>query len=110
MTEVTFYRDFNDNFYGFECSGHSGFARSGKDIVCAGISALTINFVNSVDRLTDGEPEVESDEKSGYLKVTVKGYEDEKVKLLFSSLRLGLNDIQENYSKYLKLTNRRCKP
>lgn len=110
MTEITFYRDDNDKCFGFECNGHSGFAKAGKDIVCAGISILTINFINSVEKLTKTVVETESDESKGYLKVTIKDYEKEDVVLLFESLRLGLNGIQENYSKYLRLSNRRCKP
>jgi len=110
MTEITFYRDYNDKIYGFECSGHSGYAKAGRDIVCAAISVLTINFVNSVDEFTNSCCETEEIEKTGYLKVTVKDYDNNDVQLLFKSLSLGLNGIQEEYSRYLKLTNRRCKP
>ena len=110
MTSITFYRDDNDKYFGFECMGHAGFSKFGKDIVCAAISTLTINFVNSVDELTGVKCEVENDEKAGYLKVMIKDYDNGNVQLLFKSLSLGLNGIQEDYSKYLKLTNRRCKP
>lgn len=110
MTEIIFYHDYEENLTGFEANGHSGFSKAGKDIVCASISVLTINFVNSVDELTESQIEVETNEKTGYMKVMVKDFRDEKVKLLFESLRLGLNSIQESYPKYLKLTNRRCKP
>ena len=110
MTTVTFYRDEEDNIFGFEASGHADFAKPGKDIVCASISILTVNFVNSVEKLTDSSVDVISDNSTGYMKVTVKDYLNKDIKLLFESLRLGLNGIQENYSKNLKLTNRRCKP
>ncbi len=110
MTEITFYRNDNDEYMGFECIGHSGYAKSGKDIVCASISALTINFVNSVDEFTSSKCDVDADEKSGYMKVTVNDSQNADVQLLFKSLRLGLNGVQESYSKYLKLTNRRYKP
>ena len=110
MTTITFYRDEDDKYYSFESSGHAGFAFKGKDIVCAGISTLCINFVNSVEKLTASSCIVESDEKLGFLSVTVKDYDRTEVQLLFKSLSLGLNGIQEEYSKHLKLTNRRCKP
>ena len=48
MTSITVYKQ-DDIFTGFNVSGHSGYDMSGKDIVCAGISALTINFINSVE-------------------------------------------------------------
>lgn len=110
MTNITFYRDEEDKYFGFECVGHAGFSKFGKDIVCAAISTLTINFVNSVDEFTNSQCETESEEKNGYLKVMIKDYNNEAVQLLFKSLSLGLNGIQEDFSKYLKLTNRRCKP
>ena len=107
MTEVTFYRDEENKIKGFEASGHAGFARYSKDIVCASISALTITFINSVESILNVVPDIVSDEKSGYMKVTIKEYNNEKVQLLFESLSLGLNGIQESYPKNLKLTNRR---
>ena len=107
MTEVTFYCDASGLYTGFDCNGHSGFAKAGKDIVCAGISVLTINFVNSVDELTDAECDVVSDSKTGSMSVTIKDYNNDEIQLLFKSLRLGLNAIQAEYPKYLKLTNRR---
>jgi len=107
MTIVTFYHDEHDNYIGFEASGHSGYSKSGNDIVCAGISALLTTLVNSLDELTDAKLFFENDAKSGYMKLMVEDNNTEKVQLLFKSSQLGLNEIQENYSKYLKLTNRR---
>ncbi len=110
MTEITFYREADDMYYGFECKGHSGYAKQGKDIVCSAISVLTVNFINSVDELTESKCNIIEDSDSAYLKVTIKDYSNSNVQLLFNSLRLGLNGIQEDYSKYLKLTIRRCLP
>ncbi|MBR5994634.1 MAG: ribosomal-processing cysteine protease Prp [Lachnospiraceae bacterium] len=104
MTHLKFYRDSNDKLTGFECKGHAGYAEAGEDIVCAAISILTINFVNSVDLLTDSFPEVVEDEKKGYLKVTIKEYDKADVQLLFNSLSLGLDNIREEYPKFFDLT------
>ena len=40
MTRVEFF-DQDGRITGFSCSGHSGYAEEGSDIVCAAISALT---------------------------------------------------------------------
>ena len=45
MTNITIYCK-NNKYIGICLSGHSGYADEGEDIVCAGISALTINFIN----------------------------------------------------------------
>ena len=42
MTKVTIFKQ-QGLYKGFEVSGHSGYADAGEDIVCAAISALTIN-------------------------------------------------------------------
>ena len=110
MTEISFYLDEKEEYFGFEAKGHAGFKRSGKDIVCAGISALTITFINSIDELLKKEIVVETDEKTGYMLVKVPEYSTPEVQLLFSVLHLGLKEIEKEYTRYLKLTNRRCKP
>ena len=104
MTHLKFYRDNNDKLTGFECKGHAGYAEAGEDIVCAAISILTINFVNSVELLTDSFPEVVEDADKGYLKVTIKEYDKADVQLLFNSLSLGLDNIREEYPKFFDLT------
>ncbi|MCR5721935.1 MAG: ribosomal-processing cysteine protease Prp [Lachnospiraceae bacterium] len=104
MTRIIFYRDSNDKLTGFECKGHAGYAEAGEDIVCAAISILTINFVNSVELLTDSFPEVVEDSDKGYLKVTIKEYDKDDVQLLFNSLSLGLDNIREEYPKFFDLT------
>ena len=40
-----------------EISGHAGYAEPGKDIVCAGVTALTQTLIQSIDDLTDDEIE-----------------------------------------------------
>ena len=47
MVRANFYKC-NGNFVGFKISGHTGYAVSGKDIVCASVSSavqLTVNLL-----------------------------------------------------------------
>lgn len=39
--------------YEFECAGHAGYAEKGKDIVCAGISALCMALTHRLSELAD---------------------------------------------------------
>ena len=48
MTKITIFRNQDQAFLGFDCLGHAGYAEEGEDIVCAGISALVINTINSL--------------------------------------------------------------
>ena len=111
MTEISLYtNDSGDRLTGFECKDHSGFARRGKDIVCAAVSVLTVNCVNSIESLIGIEPEVNADEKRGYLEVKITDYDREDVQLLLRSLELGLKEIAKEYERNVNLTNRRCTP
>lgn len=79
--------------------GHAGFARSGNDIVCAAISVLVINTLNSIEELANEEIIVESDEKEGYIECHFPDEINEKTKLLMDSMVMGLKEIRRNYGK-----------
>ena len=53
MTYITFYQDSDGVVTGFDTSGHAGYAKQGEDIICAAISALVINAVNSIEEFTE---------------------------------------------------------
>lgn len=63
MTTIRFFRT-HDRLTGFSCVGHSGYAPSGEDIVCAAVTSairLTECIINDVHH---GEAEVNVDEKT----------------------------------------------
>jgi hypothetical protein len=96
MIKATFYRDSKKNYMGFTVSGHAGYAESGKDIICAAVSALTINTVNSVEKFTDNRYSVVQDE-AGSIKFKFDEKSDENGQLLLSSLSLGLTELAKEY-------------
>ena len=69
MTTVTIYQTKNGIYKGFELSGHAGYAKSGADIVCAAISMLTTNTINSIETFTDDFFSYEENEETGYMKL-----------------------------------------
>ena len=52
MIQITVYKNKKHEYVGFDTEGHADFSESGQDIVCAAVSALVINLVNSIERLT----------------------------------------------------------
>jgi len=103
MITVTIYKSRGD-YTGFECFGHAGFANSGKDIVCAAVSVLVINTINSIDTFTDQVFTMDSHEISGLIKVAFDQGIVMETKLLLDSMVLGLKEIEKEYGKkYLKL-------
>lgn len=74
--------------------GHAGKSIRGQDIVCAAVSAITCNLINSLQELTDNH--IRADTSSG---MTVIEWEElsELGKLLVDSWLLGLTDINRKY-------------
>ena len=106
MTNITIYRT-TDSYLGVEVSGHAGFAEKGEDIVCAGISVLTINLINSLERLSEDAFSVKEDEETGYIKVWMS-YEDEEEpsyesQILFDSFLIGVEMLEKEYNEFVKL-------
>ncbi|KRL04246.1 ribosomal-processing cysteine protease Prp [Liquorilactobacillus oeni] len=92
---------------GFELAGHAGSGEYGKDIVCAGVSALAISTVNGLQKLAKAELEIHTDEKAGgYMKVKSAGKDDETeaAVLLFANFKLGIKEIALSYPKYIKIS------
>jgi uncharacterized protein len=104
MVHITIYKNGLGEYTGFRTSGHASYAEYGQDIVCAAISVLTINTVNSVEKLTDCEFGFDKDEESGRMEFILEEQAPAEAKLLLSSMVLGLQGIQESYGKaYLSL-------
>ena len=84
-------------------SGHAGYSEKGTDIVCAAVSALTINTVNSLERFTTSDF-TECGEKNGTITIRLLNIEDPGCRVLIQSLVSGLLDIQKEYgNKYVTL-------
>ena len=99
MTHVTIYRNQENAFTGFLCEGPAGYADAGEDIVCAGISTLVINTINSIEALTTTQILADADETDGAIHVQFPSGCDTQAKLLVDAMILGLQGIQTNYGK-----------
>lgn len=96
MTEITFYQAETGELLGFRSEGHAGYADSGEDIVCAAISALIINTINSINELTDDHIDVDMDEEEGYIDASFFDTPGKEAQLLLRSLALGLTNIEDD--------------
>ena len=98
MIEIVFTKDEKGNYRGFSCHGHAGAGAYGEDIVCAAVSALTINAVNSLQLLAHAELDLETDEEEGLIRVDLASAPDASSLLLLDSLHLGLSSIQKDHA------------
>ncbi|WP_333637083.1 ribosomal-processing cysteine protease Prp, partial [Ligilactobacillus animalis] len=75
------------------------------DIVCAAVSVLAINTINTLEKLLKQKFELVEDQKNGGLlqvALSDEGQNDPAVQLILSSLELGLKDVEQSYPKYIK--------
>ena len=109
MTTVRFYKT-NGIYYGFEEKGHTGFAESGEDVLCAALSAMTMLLINTIECSYDSIVDYTIDEKTTDIKLIAKSAlpkfeKDEKKQYAVSGLIQAyffqLMDLVEEYYEYL---------
>ena len=112
MTTVRFYKT-NGIYYGFEEKGHTGFAESGEDVLCAALSAMTMLLINTIECSYDSIVDYTIDEKTTDIKLIAKSAlpkfeKDEKKQYAVSGLIQAyffqLMDLVEDYYEYLDVT------
>lgn len=105
MIQVKFICNHWGGFRSIEISGHANFAEYGKDIVCAGVSALVETALLGLKNVACLEPKVVK--KSGYVSIFIA--EDEpidelqKADVILQTLYLGIEDISKTYPQNIRI-------
>lgn len=81
-------------------SGHAGFAEAGKDIVCAGVTALIQTLIKSITDLTEDKIEYEMSPGMADIKY---GNLSEAGKLLVDSFFIGICQIANEFPAYVRI-------
>lgn len=106
MISITINRTESGTIHSFIISGHAFFAERGKDIVCAGASAVSIGAINAVHAITGVTPRIEQGD--GFLHCDLPENLPEgiyeKVQLLLEGMVISLKTIEEEYGKHIKIT------
>lgn len=101
MITVYIYTNLNGDVFSFKVNDH------GIDIVCAAVSALALNTVNSIELLTSETFVCNFEEDGGFLFLEVPSLKENNlvndVALLLNSFFLGIKGIKEDYDKDIKL-------
>ncbi|MCM1568288.1 MAG: ribosomal-processing cysteine protease Prp [Roseburia sp.] len=109
MTTVEIYKDKSGSYRGFLCMGHADYA--GKflfhrepDILCAAISMLVMNTLNSLEELAGESLAVTAREETGFIKCDIESSLQEKSVFLLDSMVFGLEKLSEEYgTRYLQV-------
>lgn len=86
---------------GLTVDGHAGYAETGKDIICAAVSALSQTLIRSMQALTEDEIDLEM--AHGHINIRYKNL-SECGKLLVDSFFIGISGIANAYgNEYVRI-------
>ncbi|MBQ8199007.1 MAG: ribosomal-processing cysteine protease Prp [Lachnospiraceae bacterium] len=103
MTTVTIYNDNTGKYIGFDVCGHAEYDNPGYDIVCAAISMLVTNTINSIEKFSGLSVGYESDEEEGVIKFHINDAPNHDSQLLIDAMILGLSELEKNYKQNVTL-------
>ena len=106
-TTVTFLKRSDGALIGYRANGHSGYAESGADIVCAAISALTQTTLNGLKNVLKAPVMFEIDDRRAFIEaeLTPEATEEQiaQAQLLLETLLQGLQAIQRGYPRNVRI-------
>ena len=85
---------------GITVSGHANYAEAGKDIVCAGVSALIQTLIKSIGDLT--EDKIEYEISPGRADIHYRDLSDAG-KLLIDSFFIGVCQIADEFPDHVRI-------
>ncbi|MDR0999810.1 MAG: ribosomal-processing cysteine protease Prp [Clostridiales bacterium] len=99
MIKITVYRNHKRAIYGFKAKNH------GDPFVCAGVSALVMNAVNSIERFANEKFVCDAGQDGGLLELIMPRIKDgganPTAELLLESMLLGLINIAQQYPQQM---------
>jgi len=112
MTTIIVYKNNKQQYKGFVCMGHAGYAKKlffmrQPDILCSAISTLVINTLNSLEKITNEAENIvlDTNEETGFIKCDfIAPITNTSSIVLLDSMLLGLSDLNKEYgNEYLQV-------
>lgn len=106
MIFIELYSDVDGNIDGFSIKGHADYAEYGNDVVCAAVSMIAQTTALALQELL--HIPIELTMEKGYMACFVPkgcryGRQWEDAQLLFKTLKLGLENIEETYRENIRV-------
>ena len=104
MTTITF-RSEGGRIIGFDSQGHSGYAESGSDIVCAAISAVVTMAEATINEVCGAKAKVRVKEEDARITLTLPTSCDEEdaVQAVLAGMILTLCSMRDDYPDYIEV-------
>lgn len=109
MIRSTVWRDKQERVCRFQVSGHAEAAEYGQDIVCAAVSMLVTNAINSAEHLLGVHIADDAQVQPGDVRCAIpslQGTDDEKLQLLFEAMVFGIQQVAEAYPDFVTISQK----
>ncbi len=104
MTKCEFFTE-DERITGFSVSGHSGYAESGSDIVCAAISAVVTMAEATINEVCGAKAKVRVKDEDARITLTLPTSCDEEdaVQAVLAGMMLTLCNLRDDYPDYIEV-------
>lgn len=82
-------------------SGHALSAPHGEDLVCAGVSAISVGILNTLYQLAPQACQLDMNE--GLTDIKVIDENDDKVQLILQTASIQYETVVDTYGKYIRI-------
>lgn len=104
MITITVEHDSDDHIVAFAVRGHSGYAESGQDIVCAGVSALVQTTILGLQEIVGIDCAGRQEKGDLICRLPAIGQSARyQADILLKTMLLGLTAIAEVYANYVQI-------
>ena len=95
----------DDRITGFSVSGHSGYAESGSDIVCAAISAVVSMAEATINDVCGAKAKVRVKDEQARITLTLPATceEEEAIQTVLAGMMLYLCSLRDEYPDYIEV-------
>lgn len=104
MIKFTTVADTDGKITQFTVDGHSGYAESGADIVCASVSSVVWLTINGIEK--QNLARLTYEERDGFVSCTISDKKDGGADILLDSLAMFISELAAQYKEYLKFTQK----
>ena len=101
MIKFTTVADTDGKVTQFTVVGHSGYAGSGNDIVCASVSSVVWLTINGIEK--QNLAKLSYEERDGFVKCIISD-KKEGADILLDSLIMFVKELSGQYKEFLKFT------
>lgn len=106
MITISFRKN-KDEYLSYEVDGHAGYDEIGKDIVCAGVSAVAYMGINALAEVAGISELIYEVGDDGYAYCELPGdltrIQKEKSQTILETVFVGFHGIELTYSEYIKI-------